>query len=278
MEIQSYLSSKKTLIIFIVLSFLGIYCSSLIFESNWLLDLQKRSLGLLDPNLLVFGFLNLVVIVCLLVGIEKIPFRKLGLINLKQGILVFTLVWSISQLIIIAINLFHGQDIKINMIWSKWEPTYIFGFLIAMITGTAFFEEVAFRGYLLPQFFFLIKNKHRTLWAILLCALLFSIFHIPSLLYIVKLSPPEILTRLLMLLGVGIITCLAYLRTGNIFVLIAIHALNNAPTPLFQSDFNSSLISGIVSISLLVFWPYIFGNSKFPELYSIKLYERENLP
>jgi membrane protease YdiL (CAAX protease family) len=274
MEIRSYLSSKKTLVVFVLLTFLSIYFSSLIFESNSLAYLQKISHGLIDPNLVVFGFLNLIAIGGLLIKFEKLPLRTLGLTNLKQGVLVLVLVWSFSQLIIISINLILGQAIEFNMIWSKWEPTYIFGFLIAMIIGTAFFEEIAFRGYLLPQFYFLIKKRQRIIWAIVCSSLLFSLFHVPSLLFIVKLSLPSMLSRLLMLFIVGLISCFAYLRTGNIFVLIAIHALNNAPTPLFQSPLNPSMIGVALSITLLIFWPFIFGNGKFMEWYPIKLENR----
>lgn len=276
MEIQSYKSKKKTLFIFLMICFSGIYLSSQIFESDYLLILQKWSHGLIDPNLVVFGIFNIILIFILLVRVEKIPLKKLGLINLKQGIIVLFFVWLLSQLLTVAINLLLGQPIQIHTLWSKWEITYIIGFFIAMVLGTAFFEEIAFRGYLLPQFFFLIKKRQKIVWAIICSSLLFSIFHIPSLLFIVQLSLPSMLLRLLMLFMVGLISCFAYLRTGNIFVLVAIHALNNAPTPIFQSTLSPSMISVVLSFTLLVFWPFIFGNRKFMEWYPIKIASRNN--
>lgn len=271
MEIKTYISSKKTLVAFCALCFLGISASSLVFGSEELMALQKWSLGLIDPNLVVFSILSLVLIVLLLVRMEHIPFTKLGLVHLKKGLIVFFMIWGLTQLITALILIVQGEPLQLNQLWTAWKPTYVLGFLIAMIFGTAFFEEVAFRGFLLPQVYHLTKGKYRLLWAIVISALLFSLFHIPSLIFIVQLALPDMAFRLLSLLGVGILINVAYLRTGSVFVLIAIHALNNAPTPIFQGSISASVISGTVAMALLVLWPILFGNSKWGAWYHIKL-------
>jgi membrane protease YdiL (CAAX protease family) len=269
MEIKTYKSKKGILLLFIIMNFAGIYLSSIFFESEFLLNIQKETRGLLDPNLIIFSFMNIVLVIFLLVFKEKIPFHALGLIRPKQGIYTFILIWFFSQVIIIGINLFQGNDLMLNNIWTRWGAGYVVGYLFAMIFGTALFEEVAFRSYLFPQFYLSIKLKNRLFWAVLLSSIIFSLWHIPSLINIVKLPLPAIAIRLVMLFVVGIISCIAYLRTGNIYVMIAIHALNNAPTPIFQSTVNPSSIIVILSLILLLIWPYLFGHSNIKEWYSI---------
>ena len=264
-------SNWSVIWLIIVLNFLLIYLSSLVFLSEWMQNIQSSTHGLVDPNLIVFSVMSLLLIVFVLWYKSKFSIKQLGLVNFKQGLISIVLIWLGSQLITFLINLSFNHEIALNDIWSNWGLGYIIGFLAAMIIGTALFEEVIFRGYIFPQFYLAINSRYRLLFAISISSFLFSIWHIPSLVNIVNLANHEIFIRLIMLFLVGIIFCLAYLRTGNVYVLIAIHALNNAPTPLMSSPLNASSIVQITSVLLLIFWPFLFGKKKMKEWYHIGL-------
>jgi hypothetical protein len=49
------------------------------------------------------------------------------------------------------------------------------------------------------------------------------------------MKPDEIALDLLMLLGWGVLYTLIYLHTDNLFIVVGIHALGNAPTTLFTT-------------------------------------------
>jgi membrane protease YdiL (CAAX protease family) len=90
-----------------------------------------------------------------------------------------------------------------------------------MIIGTALYEEIAFRGVIFPQLFLKLANakssyRYRLFLAMLVSAVLFSLYHLPSLILILDLDKHEILIRLTGFLIPGIILSIAYISTNTL--------------------------------------------------------------
>ena len=63
--------------------------------------------------------------------------------------------------------------------------------------------------------------------------------------------------RLLQLTGAGLLLGLLYLRSGNLFVTMAVHALVNAPTLLLATPLPGSLLAGTLGLILIIVWPWL---------------------
>lgn len=111
------------------------------------------------------------------------------------------------------------------------------GALIAQLAGTALMEETVFRGWLWPQIALRLSRRlsASTAWIVALLASqgLFALLHIP-----VRLaggaSMGEVATMVLGLFLVGIVFALLYAATRNLFFVVGLHALGNAPTLLAE--------------------------------------------
>jgi membrane protease YdiL (CAAX protease family) len=269
------------LLAFIVLNFVSVYLSTLIFRTTWIADIQRNTSGWVDPNLVTFSLLNIVLVLGLLVFAGKLRALDMGLVKIYQGFLALAGIWIFSQLFTSMVVLAAGQELALHQMWLQHPSGYIFGFLIAMIIGTALYEEIAFRGVIFPQLFFRFSNSNKSygfsiFLAILVSSVLFSLFHIPSLILIQGLGAREILISLVGFLVPGFILSIAYLRTGSLFIPIAIHALNNAPTPLLQSPLNPSLAIQVAGLLFIIIWPLI-TKKKFGFFYTINALKPQNL-
>jgi len=95
--------------------------------------------------------------------------------------------------------------------------------------------------------------------AITLSALVFSPWHLPTLLINQDLETAALLARLISLFGAGVLLALLYLRTGHLWVAMAGHALVNAPTLLFASPVAGSMLAGALGLALIIVWPWFHG-------------------
>lgn len=112
------------------------------------------------------------------------------------------------------------------------------GTLVGQLFGNALLEETLFRGFLFVHLCGWLSDRgrspRRAAWfAALASALLFALAHVPNQLYRgVELAPLELSLDLLRLVASGLFSTWVYLRTRNLFWIVAVHALVNAPTLL----------------------------------------------
>lgn len=99
--------------------------------------------------------------------------------------------------------------------WSEWGITGVIGTLLGQLFGNALCEELVYRGFLLTQ-------------------VLFATCHISSALA-GGMSAIDVVLDLIRLTVLGILLALLYVRTNNLFIVIGVHALMNAPTALVSS-------------------------------------------
>ena len=130
--------------------------------------------------------------------------------------------------------------------------------MFAPVTN-ALIEEAGWRGFLLPQLYLRLSTRmdtrRRLILAMFGAQVLFALMHIPNRLLDQRLALDELLLSLAFVFVLGVFFAGIYLRTGNLFLAIGVHALFNTPTVLFTPVLPSQVILGALTILVLVAWP-----------------------
>jgi membrane protease YdiL (CAAX protease family) len=233
---------RGTLIIFIIAHFaLTAVVNLVFFAGNAFRPLASATGGLLTGSLIANLIFIAVLVGVIIVFGGRLRLSDLGLAprRLPADLLAALGLWSAAQIIHLAAGWWTSGTVAINPEWMERGAGFMLGLLLMQIVGNALFEEIAYRGFLLPQLYLRLTRLAAHPWARLLSALLisqaaFALSHIPNRIYL-GMTPTEIGTDLLMLLGWGAFYSLIYLRSGSLLLVVAVHALGNAPTTVFAS-------------------------------------------
>ena len=210
------------------------------FAGNAFSPLASATGGLLTGSLLVN-----VVFIGLLVGWMILQRGRLrpydvGLIplHIPMGIIYTFGFWAMAQIVHLVFSLLTYGAVTLNPEWVS-NANMMIGLILAQVIGNALFEEIAYRGFLFPQIYLHLDGwRHRPWWrlgaAILISQGLFALSHIPNRLYL-GMALDQIAPDLLLLLGWGFLYTIIYLRTDNLFLVVGVHALGNAPSTLFAT-------------------------------------------
>jgi CAAX protease family protein len=183
--------------------------------------------------------------------------------RLKSGVLLTLLVWGTAQLVHLLFGLAETGKVRLDPSWTQNGVATIIGLLIAQIFGNALYEEIAFRGFLLPQLYHHDGRRGdssaRFLVALLVSQVIFALMHIPNRIYR-GMTVADMMTDLPLLAVWGVFYALVYLRTDNLFFAVGIHALSNMPTTVFSSSLaqpgdEASALIFILAAVVLLFWP-----------------------
>ena len=137
-----------------------------------------------------------------------------------------------------------------------------------------FIEEVIYRGFLLPQvFLLLVARKSWDSSKALLVALLssqayFALNHLPAALLTYREEWLGATLYIIQVLLVGILFAAIYIRTGNLFVAIGLHALINFPSELFVSRLDPFLLVLMACCAILIAWPYL--NRSLEDVFTLR--------
>jgi len=128
-----------------------------------------------------------------------------------------------------------------------------------MLFGTALYEEVGYRGFLLVQFDMkmahVTSNKYfRLALALLFSQALFMLVHIPWKVVNEGWTVNIFFDLIFSVFMNGLIYGVLYLRTENLFFVMGVHALGNAPTSLFVSSLGASNLVILFAIIWAVVW------------------------
>jgi uncharacterized protein len=260
--------SKTFRIILVLISdiLLTIFIVFVVFTKNWLDPIEILTLGLINVTLIV----NLG-----LIGINgsiiffrnEIKPKDVGLIKSKilTAIIIIAIIWGLIQLFNLIIMLIQIQTIQVNPSWEIDGIIPYLGDFVSQIFGNALYEEMIFRGFLISQFYILFRKKVKSPKITLLLSLfvsqgLFALKHIPIRL-LGGVMGVDLILNLLLLLGLGFVFAIIYLRTNNLFITIGIHSLYNVSLSLFNVEGIFGLL--IFTIILLVIWPKIENKISF---------------
>jgi len=207
------------------------------------------------------GIIEICVFGVLLVGGARLGARDLGLGSRKllNGLLVVLFVWSVAQVVVVAIGHAQGGDIYFGPAWNSSREAFVAGTAQAYGT-TAFVEELVYRGFLLPQVFLALTAMRRWSWSTCLAIALVStqLYFALSHGYAAARMDLDLGASLLYLshvFAVGLLFAALYLRSGNLYVAIGVHGLINFPGGLFESGVDGSLVMLLLSCGLLLSWP-----------------------
>lgn len=236
-----------------------------VFALGWLEPVARATGGLIDETLIANLILFAVVVVGIVFGLGKLRPRDVGLrvSQIGPAALATVLIWMLMQVATGVWSLASGQGLSIDPAWAKFGALLVLGNLLGQLFGNALYEETVWRGVTLPQFYRRCAGrwpaKRELSMAALIAALvisqgLFALRHIPVRIW-EGFSLGDLPATLAQLFVTGVIFALLYLRTRNLFVVVGIHALYDAPTALLAHGGAPSQIAlGLVMLVLLL-WP-----------------------
>lgn len=230
------------------------------FTGEYYYPLAKLTNGWVDATLsgsLITLFLE---VILFLLIIAKVPSREMGLRKEKllPGLIGFLLFWFALHIADLLINFFagFGSYISFNELITE-EPNAIFGSLFGQLFGNALLEEVIFRGFLFVQLFLLFKRFNapilRICAALLSSQIIFALIHIPNRIYSGNYAGMDYVTDFIQLIYMGIVFCLLYWLTRNLFFVVGVHSLNNVKLLIWNSHYMEyTIVIGIPVLAVLL--------------------------
>jgi membrane protease YdiL (CAAX protease family) len=256
-------TSRGVLLLFVAVDYLLVTLVILLFASGLLVPLVQASGGLFNRTLLANVPLLVVVVGGVMLWRGKLRAGDLGLVwtRLLAGLAFTAGLWLLVQITQLALALAANGTVTPAPAWSELGILAVLGTLIGQLFGNALYEEIGYRGFLLPQVWTRLNHRwpgrstRGLVVALLVTQGLFALRHLPGSL-LEGLSGADLVLNLLRVLGIGVLYALLYLRTNNLFLVIGVHALGDASTPLFTSTLvgSSTLVLVFAAVALLV-WP-----------------------
>lgn len=162
--------------------------------------------------------------------IEKEPLSSLGLTRKNLFPAVY---WGIGLGLVFAFegllaNIAKYQGLQLVSLDYGWG-----GFLIALVLslGTAFSEELVFRGYIFTRLWRLWQKE----WlANLVSAFLFVLIHLPISVFTLSYTPVVMLAYLFLVFVFGFASAFVFARTQNLTASVLLHVFWSWPIILFR--------------------------------------------
>lgn len=238
-----------------------------VFALGWLVPVQRATGGLIDETLIANLILFAVVVVGIVFGLGRLRPRDVGLRweRIGPAALATIFIWVWMQVAIGVWSLASGQSLAIDPAWARYGALLVLGNTLGQFFGNALYEEVMWRGMALPQFYRRCaagaqKQSARGLSigaliaALVISQGLFALRHIPVRVW-QGASPGDLPTTIGEVFAIGVILALLYLRTRNLFLVIGIHALYDAPTALLAHGGVAALLALGLAVLILLLWP-----------------------
>ena len=261
-------TSTKTILLFYTSTFVVIFFYIFMYHIGIIPYIETITLGIINGSLIGGLLLFAVSIYGVLKLHGKLELDDMGLkaLDLPIAILIGIIIWIVVQVIEGVVGYLNNGVIEIDPSWTT-ESTALIGLLIAMLLGIALFEETGYRGFLLIQFKIklekIISNKYlRVLLALIFSQIFFTLNHIPWKVYSQGYNVSIYSELVFSVFFNGIIYGLLYLRTNNLFFVMIIHGLGNAPTSLFLAPIQPSILILLLAIIFAAIWPVLKNKEK----------------
>lgn len=240
-------------------SAVAIWINTVFFSMPWVRSLPDATAGWLTPTLLA-GWILLGLTGLLLLGLAQLRPDDLGLrkTDVLPALLLALALWACIQIgNLVAAVLAQGSP-AVHSGWEARGVGGVLGGLAAQLFGSALAEETLFRGFLLSQIHLLLARRHRQGvalgGAVLLSQGLFALSHLPNRL-VMGTPAGSLAGDLLMLFFVGVVFAMLFVVTRNLFLVVGVHALGNAPVLLWEgSGGQSSMVLLAVTTILMLVW------------------------
>lgn len=238
-----------------------------ILFNQWVNGIYQWSRGLITEHLILCWIELFIFLVIIWWG--RLRWQDIGLVGSKllMGLIVIVAVWLTAQLMMLIAALLTGSQLMLHPDWQRLGTGHVLGNFIQHYLGTGLCEELTIRAFLLIQLakkFDTSKGRkpYPFIAAMVVSSIFFALLHIPRL-SAEGITGYSLLMWMVLLTIAGIFLSLVYLRTGNLFVAIGLHALGDAPTPLVAGPVNHYFFIGSLMVFLLLFWPVIARSFRF---------------
>lgn len=242
-----------------------------LFALGWLDPVDRATHGFINQTLIANLMLLAVIVGGIILGLGRLRPHDVGLRAARIGpaALAVALIWLAMQVATGLWNLAGGHGLPIDPAWARFGALTVLGTLLSQLFGNALYEEVMWRGVVLPQLYrrFAARGRHGPARGLLVGALvaalvvsqgLFALRHIPVNVWN-GVSAGELATTIASIFVLGVIFAALYLRTRNLFVVVGVHALWDAPTTLFASGFVPAHLVLVLIALILLLWPRVLS-------------------
>lgn len=215
-------TTSKTLIIFSILFYLAWIIRRTVLYNAVELSLTDETSRLIFADVIKF-LIWVVPAVAYVIWLERanpLTFMKIITPIDKHGLAVGSLV-SLAYFVVIFVSerLKTGQTL--DALFQASAGAWLI--MLAQVAFSAFFEEIMFRGFMLPQF-----NNRMEFWkANALQAVFFTAMHWPQWLWINGLTPTGVLVASISVLAIGLLLGWLFKRTNSIWPPVVFHIVNN---------------------------------------------------
>jgi membrane protease YdiL (CAAX protease family) len=256
--IESKESDYRTMTLLVVVSLIIVLVYIGLYQVGIIQSIEVASGGLVHRTLVLNVLLLIGAVLGVLFFYGSLQAKDVGLMGRKLpvALVVGVITWVLVQIIEGVASFIYSGIIMIE----PEEALGSTGLLIGMLFGTALYEEVGFRGFLLVQFDIKLKDAFTNRYlqvavALLISQMFFTLIHIPW----KVMNDGWIMTVFFELVFSvflnGLIYGVLYLRTENLFFVMGVHALGNAPMPLVRPLIGSSILVLLLAIVWAVIWP-----------------------
>ncbi len=214
------------------------------------------------------GILSLLKIAFVCMGVifwtGRFRSRHLGLewSKFKTGILTTLFLWAMLQFAQAAYGLLFSSELGFQGTWQRTGSIQIIGGFFLYAIGKAFFDELTYRGLLLPQLhlkcrrYINLDDRITLGLAVVISQTIYLIIQLPliSMFASTGISSAMTLTSLFFL---SILNSLIYLRTKNLYIIIGMHALWYHPVFVAAPSIPHSFILVLLAIGFILIWPHL---------------------
>lgn len=187
-------------------------------------------------------------------GINKLLDKLKSQVNDRQ-----TVLFIISPLLFFVIGIFVYPLIKSsfldfeNFAKINWSSTNSFIIWLLPSITYAVFEEIGWRGFLLPH----LQEKHSAWKAAIILTIIWALWHIPFFFYRFDFSVGIAIGFFLgLFVGSVILTSIYNASRGSIFPVIAFHLLNNLCSQVDKEIIVAVLSTGYILIAIYIYKKY----------------------
>jgi membrane protease YdiL (CAAX protease family) len=175
------------------------------------------------------------------------------------GLVATAVIFVAMQVVQIGVTVADGGQPQLSASWTGAGWAAATGALAGHALGIAPAEETFFRGLLLPRLrleFSRMAPPVAVGAALVVSQSVFALYHLPGDVLGgssgAGMAWPDIVLDLARLFVIGLVFAALYLRTGNLFLVIGIHALQNAGTTVVAAPVDPGLVMlSLATVTLL---------------------------
>lgn len=165
------------------------------------------------------------------------------------GLTATAAIFVAMQVVQVVVTVANGDQLQLAASWTGAGWATAVGVLAGYALGIAPAEETFFRGLLLPQLGLKFSRMAPAVAvgaALVVSQSMFALYHLPGDVLGgssgVGMAWPDIVVDLGRLFAIGMVFAALYLRTGNLLLVIGIHALQDAGTTIVRAPVDPGLV------------------------------------